>query len=247
MSDGQARRKQTTQYQTVTLRRPTLAKVAIDLVGPMPMTQGGNQWILVFSDQFTCWQVAIPLADVTAPAVATALNEKIFCHFGLPEQLHFDPGKLFQSQLMAELCSLGRVDQTHTAPYHLQPDQRSSREEQQRAGRHTQGSFTRQRTRRLEFGTSQASTGETANMLMLGRELRLPDLLMGSPPPSDQQEHSEHVPKMVERLEKVHTLLREQQLVVRQNDGEEPPLFQAGDQEKKRREAQIATKFHRTI
>ena len=42
-------------------------KVAIDLVGPMPMTIGGNQWILVFSDHFTRWQVAIPLADVTAP------------------------------------------------------------------------------------------------------------------------------------------------------------------------------------
>ena len=52
---------------------------------------------------------------------------------------------------------------------------------------------------------------------------------------------------MVESLEKVHMLLREQQMAVRQGDGEEPPLFQAGDQEEKRREAQIATEFHRTV
>ena len=36
---------------------------------------------------------------------------------------------------------------------------------------------------RAFLGTSQSGTGETANLLMLGRELRLPDLLMNSPPP----------------------------------------------------------------
>ena len=74
-------------------------------------------------------------------------------------------------------------------------------------------------------GTPQASTGETANMLMFGRELRLPDLLMNNPPPSDHQAHSEYVQKVVERLEEAHTLLREQQMAVRQEDSEEPHLF----------------------
>ena len=61
-------------------------------------------------------------------------------------------------------------------------------------------------------GTPQTSTGETANMLMLGKELRLPDLLMSNPPPSDQQDHSEYVQRMVERQEKAYALLREQQM-----------------------------------
>ena len=39
------------------------------------------------------------------PTVATALNEKIFCYFGLREQLHSDLEKQFQLRLMAELCS----------------------------------------------------------------------------------------------------------------------------------------------
>ena len=47
-------------------------------------------------------------------------------------------------------------------------------------------------------------------MLMLGRELRLSDLLMSNPPPSDQQEHSEYVQRLVDRLEEAHELLREQ-------------------------------------
>ena len=95
-------------------------------------------------------------------------------------------------------------------------------------------------------GAPQTSTLETANILMLGRELRLPDLLMSNPPLSDQQEHSEYVQRMVERLEEAHTLLREQQMTVRQDDGAEPSLFQAGDlvlvqnTRRRKRESQIA-------
>ena len=78
-------------------------------------------------------------------------------------------------------------------------------------------------------GTSQASTGGTANMLMLGRELRLLDLLMNNPLLSDQQVHSEYVQKMVERLEEAITLLRKQQMAVRQDDCEKLLLSQTGD------------------
>ena len=95
-------------------------KVAIDLLGPMPRTWRGNQGILVLLDHFTRWQDAIPLVDATAPTVATAFDERIVCYFGLPEQLHSDLEKQFQSRLMAELCSLWRVNQTHTTPYHPQ-------------------------------------------------------------------------------------------------------------------------------
>ena len=95
-------------------------KVAIALAGPIPRMQRGNQWILVLSDHFTRWQVAVPLADATALTVATAFDEKLCCYVGLPEQLHSDLGKQFQSRLMDELCSLWLVDQIHTTPYHPQ-------------------------------------------------------------------------------------------------------------------------------
>ena len=78
-------------------------------------------------------------------------------------------------------------------------------------------------------GTPHASTGETANILMVGRELRLPNLLMSIPSPRIYQAHSEYVQEMAERLEEAHTLLREQQMTVRREDDEEPLLFQSGD------------------
>ena len=64
---------------------------------------------------------------------------------------------------------------------------------------------------------------------MLGRELRLSDLLTSNPPPRQHQAHHEYMQKLIERLEKAHKILREQQMVVRQEDSEEPPLFQSGD------------------
>ena len=57
----------------------------------------------MLADHFTRWQDAIALPDATAPVVATALDERVFCYLGLPEQIHTDHGAQFESLLMAEL------------------------------------------------------------------------------------------------------------------------------------------------
>jgi len=41
--------------------------VAVDLVGPMPLTPRGNKWILVLTDHFTRWQDVLAIPDATAP------------------------------------------------------------------------------------------------------------------------------------------------------------------------------------
>jgi hypothetical protein len=65
-------------------------KLAVDLVGPMSCTPRGNKWILVITDHFTRWQDALAIPDATAPVVAAALDERVFCYLGLPEQIHAD-------------------------------------------------------------------------------------------------------------------------------------------------------------
>ena len=95
-------------------------KVAVDLVGPMPETPAGNRWILVIMDHFTRWQDAIAIPAATTPVVAATLDQRVFCYLGLPEHLHSDQGAQFESQLMEELCTLWRIDKTHTTPYHPQ-------------------------------------------------------------------------------------------------------------------------------
>ena len=77
-------------------------------------------------------------------------------------------------------------------------------------------------------GTPHSTTGETANMLMLGRELRLPDQMQDPQQPDGQPTH-EYARELVERLRTLHQLLQEQQLKLRTDDTEEPLLYAPGD------------------
>jgi len=94
--------------------------VAVDLVGPMPMSTRGNNWILVLTDHFTRWADALAIPDASAPTVARALDQHVFCYFRLPEQIHTDQGAQFQSQLIKVLCRVWGVNQSRTTPYHPQ-------------------------------------------------------------------------------------------------------------------------------
>ena len=94
--------------------------MAVDLVGPMPVTPRGNVQILVVSDHFTRWAEAIPIPDGTAPTVARALLDKVFLPLGIPECVHSDQGAQFESKLLKEVCSLLEIRKTHTSPYHPQ-------------------------------------------------------------------------------------------------------------------------------
>jgi len=69
--------------------------VAVDLVGPMPLTHRGNSWILVLTDHFTRWADALAIPDASAPTVARVLDQHVFCYFGLPEQIHSDQDAQF--------------------------------------------------------------------------------------------------------------------------------------------------------
>ena len=65
-------------------------------------------------------------------------------------------------------------------------------------------------------GTPNSATGETVNMLMLGRELRVPDQLVNTE--TDHHDYSSYVLKLLERLEQAHNMLREGQLLVKNAD-----------------------------
>ena len=91
--------------------------------GLLPDTfTSGNQYILVVANYFTCWAEAFPLPNQEADTVAAKLVDEVFLRFSVPEQLHSDQGRQFESQLIKEVCKLLKVEKTRTTPYHPQGD-----------------------------------------------------------------------------------------------------------------------------
>ena len=56
----------------------------MDLIGPLPKTPRGNQYIITLTDYFTKWAEAAPLPDKTAHGVARfiyAVSDDLFFLF----------------------------------------------------------------------------------------------------------------------------------------------------------------------
>jgi hypothetical protein len=88
----------------------------MDILGPLPETPRGNRYILVIGDYFTKWQEAFPLKDMEAVSVATVLVNDFVCRFGVPESLHTDQGRNFESAVIKEVCKLLDIRKTRTTP-----------------------------------------------------------------------------------------------------------------------------------
>ena len=106
--------------KTVSVGSP-VEHIAIDVLGPLPVTEAGNKYILIIANYFTEWVEAFSLHNQEAKTVADKLNE-VICQFGIPLIIYSDQGRNFESALFAELCLLLDIQKTRTTPYHPQSD-----------------------------------------------------------------------------------------------------------------------------
>ena len=74
--------------------------------------------ILVVTDHFTKYAMAIPTRDQQASTVAKSMLEHFLVHYGFPERLHSDQGRDFESHTIRELCPLLGIRKVRTCPYH---------------------------------------------------------------------------------------------------------------------------------
>ncbi|GBN01732.1 hypothetical protein AVEN_55632-1 [Araneus ventricosus] len=65
-------------------------RMALDVLGPLPVTKKGNQDVLVLMDYFTKWPEAIPIPDKVASTVAEELVRAWISRYGVPMILHSD-------------------------------------------------------------------------------------------------------------------------------------------------------------
>ena len=58
--------------------------IALDILGPLPLSNKGNKYILVVSDYFTKWPEAYSLPNQEATIVAEVLVKEFVSCFGVP-------------------------------------------------------------------------------------------------------------------------------------------------------------------
>ena len=78
--------------------------VVMDIMGPLPETSRGNKYILVIADYFTKWSEVYPMPNMEAITVAKCLVNEFSCRFDVPEQLHADQGRNFESKVIKNIC-----------------------------------------------------------------------------------------------------------------------------------------------
>ena len=95
------------------------ARVAIDLVGPLPMSGRKHRWIHTLVDCAARYPEAIPMKGIDSIECVEELVN-IFSRIGIPQEILSDRGSQFVSDLMSEISRLLSVRQLQTTPYHAQ-------------------------------------------------------------------------------------------------------------------------------
>ena len=86
--------------------------VTVDIL-QVPLSSRNNQYLLVIQDYFTKWTEAIPLPNQTANRITSELI-RVFSNYGLPDILHSDQGRNFESSILCQTLEAFGIKKTRT-------------------------------------------------------------------------------------------------------------------------------------
>ena len=192
---------------------------AVDVLGPLPLSNKKNLYLLVIGDYFTKWVDAIPMKNQKVTTIAHKIIDRIVTIFGVPMAIHSDQGRSFESEIFQEMCTILGIEKTRTTPYRPQSDGMIERANRTIADMLTAFVSKNQKDwddlipiLMLAYRSSvHESTGISPNEMVFGRTIALPsDLVLGRvEPETENTNSSKFADSLADKLAKVHDLARQ--------------------------------------
>lgn len=187
--------------------------VSMDIVGPLPLSNQGNKYLLTFTDM-TCYCEAIPIPNQTAETVAREFVHKIITRYGVPKRLLTDQGCNFVSSLLRGVCTLLGVQKLRTTPYHPQCNGMIERLHKTLADMlsHFFSPDGKNWDEIVPFAlmayrsAQHVATGFSPHMLMFGQEMKLPEADDLALKPETDENTQFQFDDLVEKLRKVREI-----------------------------------------
>ncbi|KII68404.1 Retrovirus-related Pol polyprotein from transposon 17.6 [Thelohanellus kitauei] len=86
-----------------------------DFIGPLPLTENGNRYILIFVDPFSKWVEAYATSDQTSNTTLKHLKDLIG-RFGVPKIIYSDQGSNYESSDFKSFCESHMIKKQERHP-----------------------------------------------------------------------------------------------------------------------------------
>ena len=106
-----------TEIHPLTVCAP-FERLHLDLMGPMPVSENENKWIMNCVDSGTKFMISTGIKNKKAETVAKAIVEEVILKYGTPISIVSDQGKEFVNTLNEKLRNFLGISARTTSPYH---------------------------------------------------------------------------------------------------------------------------------
>lgn len=93
-------------------------KISIDTVGPLPITENGNNYVLTINCNLTKYFIAVPMPNKEAKTIAKSIVENVFLIFGLSKFILTDMGTEYVNKVFKNITKLFDINHLTSTPYH---------------------------------------------------------------------------------------------------------------------------------
>ena len=194
--------------------------IATDYLGPFPVTERGNRYILLLTDHFSKYVEILAVPDMTVEGCASRIVNEFIARPGCPLTIHSDQGRTYESNVFKEMCRMLEIRKSRTSARNSQGYGQSERFNRTLLRMIKAYLCGEQQGWDLHLGclagayraTPHESTSLTPNLMTMGREVRLPAELIFGSTISDQEgeitTYCDYVDVLQDRMQHAHQFAR---------------------------------------